>query len=466
MDNQPKVYIKSYGCQMNVYDTERMYDLMFAKGYTTTDSAENADLLVLNTCHIREKAAEKIYSELGRIRQLKDKKRAEKKRLIVAIAGCVAQAEGRAMFERAPIIDILVGPQNYHILPDLIDRYDNGERHLIETEFNINEKFNRLKETSQIQSYTCSSFLSIQEGCDKFCTFCVVPYTRGAEYSRPVEEIVQEATLLAHKGVKEITLLGQNVNAYHGEDKNGRNISLAQLLNRLIDTVPEISRWRYTTSHPKDMTQELIDAHGQQKKLMPWLHLPIQSGSDSILKAMNRKHNVAQYIDIIERLRTQCPHIGLSSDFIVGFPGETDADFQDTLKLVNTIEYAQAYSFKYSSRPGTPAAEHDNHVPENIKQERLQILQNLLNTQQFNFNTSKNNTVVDVLFEKPGRREGQISGRSAYMQMVNVNANHKYIGTVQKVFIDTVNANSLGGTLVSEALHLQNEYTHNQNISS
>lgn len=442
-----KLFIKTYGCQMNVYDSDRMADALAPSGYEATTDIDEADLVVLNTCHIREKAAEKVYSELGRLRIMRQKKEQKGGEMMIGIAGCVAQAEGEEIVRRAPVVDLVFGPQSYHRLPDLIEQAQTKK--VVETDFPAEDKFEHLpkpkKETTIARGLT--SFLTVQEGCDKFCSFCVVPYTRGAEVSRPVHQIITEAQDLVDAGVKEITLLGQNVNAYHGLDANGETQGLAQLLYKLAD-INGLDRLRYTTSHPRDMDDALINAHRDLDMLMPYLHLPVQAGSDSILKSMNRQHTVEDYMRLLDRIREARPDIALSGDFIVGFPGETDEDFEGTLKLVRDVEYAQAYSFKYSTRPGTPGATMDNQVPEEVKSERLQRLQELLNHQQTEFNKSRIGTTMPVLFEKTGRDPGQIVGRSPYLQPVQVEADPSHIGTIHDVFIDSVGKFSLFGKIV------------------
>lgn len=439
-----KVYIKTYGCQMNVYDSVRMADVMAPHGYSTTDSADDADLVILNTCHIREKAEEKVYSDLGRIRRTRMEKG---NRMLIAVGGCVGQAEGEEIMKRAPFVDMVFGPQSYHNLPELVERSLNGERHLVDLDFAPEPKFDSLTEHMSAQGP--SAFLSIQEGCDQFCTFCVVPYTRGAEYSRSPEALLVEARRLAELGAQEITLLGQNVNAYHGAAKDGSQWSLARLL-RAIAELEGIKRLRYTTSHPLDMTDDLIAAHGDVEKLMPFLHLPVQSGSDAILKKMNRKHNAAYYLGVIEKLRAARPDIALSSDFIVGFPGETDQDFQDTLRLVETVGYAQAYSFKYSPRPGTPAATSDAQLPEDVKHARLQELQALLVRQQTAFNRASVGKTMEVLFDREGKHEGQVLGKSPYMQSVYVTS-PDCAGKIAEVTITDGFQNSLTGVVTHSA---------------
>ena len=438
-----KVFVKSYGCQMNVYDAGRMVDALGPAGFVETSAMEDADLVILNTCHIREKAAEKVYSELGRVQRLKRERLAAGLEAKVVVAGCVAQAEGAEILRRAPAVDVVVGPQSYHRLPELVERSTRGR--LMDTEFPVEQKFDRLPVPSRekTRSRGVSAFLTVQEGCDKFCTFCVVPYTRGAELSRPVTAILEEARRFAEAGVREVTLIGQNVNAYHGEDESGRPSTLGSLLHRLA-AIPGIARLRYTTSHPRDMDGALIAAHRDLPALMPFLHLPVQAGSDQILAAMNRKHTGDAYRRLVERIRAARPDIALSSDFIVGFPGETDADFADTLRVVQDVEFASAFSFKYSPRPGTPAADADEQVPEAVKAERLAQLQNLLESQRQAFNRGTIGRTVDVLFERPGRHPGQIAGKSPYLQAVQVEATHE-IGQVVSVRITGAATNSLFG---------------------
>ena len=435
-----KLFIKTYGCQMNVYDSARMAELLAPIGYGPTDAPEDADMIVLNTCHIREKAAEKMYSELGRMKELKDARGTT-----IAVAGCVAQAEGEEIIARAPQVDIVVGPQSYHRLPEMIARVARSGGHALETDFPELEKFDVLpQDTSRGSS---SEFLTVQEGCDKFCTFCVVPYTRGSEFSRPVAQIESEARRLVARGACEITLLGQNVNAYRGEGPDGSAWSLARLLHRLA-TIDGLERLRYTTSHPRDMADDLIAAHGDLAQLMPYLHLPVQSGSDAVLDAMNRGHTADAYRRLVERIRKARPDIALSSDFIVGFPGESDKDFEATLSLVRDVGFAQSYSFKYSKRPGTPAAAARKQVSEETKAARLQVLQTLLLGQRLAFDESCKGRTMDVLFEKPGRRPGQATGRSPYQQPVHADGAQSLIGTVQRIRIDAIFPNSLKGTLV------------------
>ncbi len=450
--NAKKVFIKTYGCQMNVYDSERMADALAPHGYEAADSAETADLVLLNTCHIREKASEKVFSELGRLREVRDQRRAEGLDLMIGVTGCVAQAEGEEIARRSKVVDLVVGPQSYHRLPDLIARSKAGEgaSALVDTEFSIVDKFNNLpaarKESTIARGLT--AFLTVQEGCDKFCSFCVVPYTRGAEVSRPVAQVLAEARGLADAGVMELTLLGQNVNAYHGLDEKGRSVGLGELLARLSD-ISGIRRLRYTTSHPLDMDDGLIAAHRDLPKLMPYLHLPVQSGSDSILKAMNRRHTRAQYMAVIERIKAARPDLALSGDFIVGFPGETDADFEQTLQIVADVGYASAYTFKYSSRPGTPGALMDHQVPEPVKAERLERLLQLVTTQMRDFGKSCVGRTLDVLLERKGRMPGQLGGRSPYLQAVHLEAPEALIGTIQPVQIVSAGNNSIAGRIVT-----------------
>lgn len=450
-ESEKKVFVKTYGCQMNVYDSDRMADALATKGYAQTQDMEDADLVILNTCHIREKAAEKVYSELGRIRKLKDRKEADGRgEMKIGIAGCVAQAEGQEIMRRAPVVDMVVGPQAYHKLPDILERTNNGSR-VVETEFPVEDKFSSLPNAKKevTRKRGVSSFLTVQEGCDKFCTFCVVPYTRGAEQSRSIEQIVGEATRLAEAGVREVTLLGQNVNAYHGEGPDGSDWGLGRLLFRLAE-VPGLDRLRYTTSHPRDMDDELLAAHRDLDALMPYLHLPVQAGSDKILAAMNRQHTYEEYVRLIDTIREARPDIALSGDFIVGFPGETDEDFEATMRIVEEVTYASAYSFKYSSRPGTPAAEDKAQVEEAVKSERLQRLQALLNKQQQEFNASKVGSTMDLLLERKGRQKGQLIGKSPWLQVVHVDAPEQLIGEIVTVSIDNVGSNTLFGSLIPQ----------------
>lgn len=441
-------FIKTFGCQMNVYDSERMAEALDAAGYAAADSPEAADLVVLNTCHIREKAAEKIYSELGRLKQIKSAREKDGRRTMIAVAGCVAQAEGREILTRAPVVDLVVGPQSYHRLGDLVGEAAVNGR-VIDVDFPEDDKFNHLPDRP-VKRRSASAFLTVQEGCDKFCTFCVVPYTRGVEYSRPVREVMQEAERLALAGVCELTVLGQNVNAYHGEGEDGTTWSLARLLRRLAD-IPSVRRLRYTTSHPRDMSDDLIALHGEEEKVMPYLHLPFQAGSDRILGAMNRKHTRAEYTETVARIRRARPDIALSTDIIVGFPGETDADFRQTMDLVKEVEFAQAYSFKYSARPGTPAETMTDQVPEDVKSERLHALQALLAAQQAAFNASCVGRRFEVLFERRGRRPGQLVGRTPYLQAVHADAPDALIGQLIEVEISGAGPNSLEADILSVA---------------
>ncbi|HEY4123106.1 MAG TPA: tRNA (N6-isopentenyl adenosine(37)-C2)-methylthiotransferase MiaB, partial [Rhizomicrobium sp.] len=409
-----KLFIKTYGCQMNVYDSARMADLLTPLGNALADAPEAADMVILNTCHIRERAADKVYSELGKLRVMKEEKAQAGGKMLIAVAGCVAQAEGAEIVKRQNAVDIVVGPQSYHRLPELIARISREKGHALDTDFPVEEKFDTLPEEIAVSGPT--AFLTVQEGCDKFCTFCVVPYTRGAEYSRPVAQIEREARKLAEQGVREITLLGQNVNAYSGEGADGEAWSLAKLIRKLA-TIKGIDRIRYTTSHPRDMGEDLIEAHRDVEALMPYLHLPVQSGSDRILDAMNRQHTRDDYFRLVDRVRAARADIALSSDFIVGFPGETDKDFADTMALVREVGYASFFSFKYSPRPGTPAAT-QKQIAEDVKVVRLDELQTLLFAQQRAFNKSCEGRMMDVLFEKKGRQAGQAIGRSPFLQPV------------------------------------------------
>jgi tRNA-2-methylthio-N6-dimethylallyladenosine synthase len=437
-----KLYIKTYGCQMNVYDSARMADLLAPLGYAPVDGPDGADMVILNTCHIREKATEKVYSELGKLKQMKTARAQAGNPMLVAVAGCVAQAEGAEIMARQPAVDMVVGPQSYHRLPEMIARIARGAGHTMETDFPAEDKFDCLPEEQAVSGP--AAFLTIQEGCDKFCTFCVVPYTRGAEFSRPVLQIEAEARRLAEKGVREITLLGQNVNAYRGAGPDGTAWNLAQLIRHLA-RIASVARLRYTTSHPRDMDDSLIDAHRDVAALMPYLHLPVQSGSDRMLKAMNRGHTIADYLRIVERIREARPDIALSSDFIVGFPGETDADFEDSMALVRSVGYAGAFSFKYSARPGTPAAVAAKQIPGDVKDERLQALQALIVEQQAAFNRSCAGRVFPVLFEKPGKKPGQAVGRSPYLQPVHVDGAHSLMGEIRDVRVAQILPNSLKG---------------------
>ncbi len=440
MTEPKKLFVKTYGCQMNVYDSERMAEALSGQGYEQVGSAEEADMILLNTCHIREKASEKIYSELGRLKPLRD----ENPNLKIGVAGCVAQAEGEEIMRRQPIVDLVVGPQTYHRLPAMMRAVEAGEKAL-DTDFPEEDKFLHLPKDRRAKRGPCA-FLTVQEGCDKFCAFCVVPYTRGAEVSRPVARILGEARDLVERGVREITLLGQNVNAYHGQDEDGREWGLARLIRELAK-IEDLARIRFTTSHPNDMEDDLIAAFGDCDKLMPYLHLPVQSGSDRILKAMNRKHTAQDYLDLIARIRDARPDLLLSGDFIVGFPGETDEDFAQTMDLVRKVNYGQAYSFKYSARPGTPAAERADVAPE-IADARLQELQALLTEQQRAAQDGMVGRELPVLFEKHGRQEGQLIGKSGYLHSVHAIAPAELIGQVAMVRIIKSATNSLTGALV------------------
>ncbi|WP_170314617.1 tRNA (N6-isopentenyl adenosine(37)-C2)-methylthiotransferase MiaB [Aquibium carbonis] len=438
-----KVFVKTYGCQMNVYDSQRMADALAADGYASTTDIGDADLVLLNTCHIRERAAEKVYSELGRIRAIKAERASHGRETVIGVAGCVAQAEGEEIMRRAPVVDIVIGPQTYHRLPDAVRKARAGER-VLETDYALEDKFEHLPQPkpAAVKNRGVTAFLTVQEGCDKFCTFCVVPYTRGSEVSRPVAQIIAEAERLAASGVREITLLGQNVNAWRAEGPDGRAWGLGELLFRLAE-IPGVGRLRYTTSHPRDMNDTLIAAHRDLPILMPYLHLPVQSGSDGILKAMNRRHTADDYRRLIDRIRHVRPDIALSGDFIVGFPGETDADFEDTMRIVRDVTFVQAYSFKYSPRPGTPGADMAFHVDETIKDERLQRLQALLVRQQQDFQTSLVGRSADMLIERPGREPGQWVGRSPWLMPVILDEKPGEIGDIVDVRITRTGTNSL-----------------------
>jgi len=433
---------------MNVYDSARMADTLSPLGYVETSQLDDADMVVINTCHIREKASEKVFSELGRLRKMKSARQEQENRdMTIAVAGCVAQAEGEEIARRAPWVDMIVGPQAYHTLPQLVSQLDPASRQaVINTDFPVEDKFDFLPEEHTPRGP--AAFLSVQEGCDKFCTFCVVPYTRGAEFSRPVKSIMAEAKRLIQSGTVELNLLGQNVNAWHGEAEDGQTWSFGRLLYALAE-LDGLKRIRYTTSHPLDMHDELYDAHAEIPQLMPYLHLPVQSGSDRILAAMNRRHDRDTYFRIIDRLREARPNMALSGDFIVGFPGETDRDFADTLNLIDRVNYASAYSFKYSPRPGTPAAGHDDQIDEAVKSERLAGLQQLLASQQQMFNHSKLGEVMDVLIERPASREGQKAGRSPWMQAVHFSEKSGEIGDIIPVKIVAAYQNSLAGERVN-----------------
>jgi tRNA-2-methylthio-N6-dimethylallyladenosine synthase len=456
------VFIRTYGCQMNVYDSDRMADVLRPLGYALSATPEQADLVVLNTCHIREHASEKVYSELGRLRATKDERRAEGRDLTIAVAGCVAQAESEEIVRRQPAVDIVVGPQAYHRLPQLLAEVarksalvNAGKRApgagVLDTEFSTESKFDNLPSPLGVRAG--SAFLSIQEGCDKFCTFCVVPYTRGAEYSRPAAAVLAEARQLVAAGAIEITLLGQNVNAYHGEaaatSVGGSAWSLARLIREVAE-IEGVERIRYMTSHPRDMDDELIAVHGEVPQLMPYLHLPVQSGSDRILEAMNRRHGRDLFLALVDRLRTARPDLALSSDFIVGFPGESDADFDETMRLIEQVGFASAYSFRYSRRPGTPGSAMPDQVPENVKVARLAALQALLGRQAHDFNLSKAGTTVPVLFAEPGRRPGQVIGKTPWLQSVYVEGTPRLIGRIVETRLIAGYANSLLGEVVRQ----------------
>ena len=454
-----RVFIRTYGCQMNVYDSDRMADILRPLGYGLADTPEHADLVLLNTCHIREHASEKVYSELGRLRDAKRERRAAGRDLTIAVAGCVAQAEGEEIVRRQPAVDIVVGPQSYHRLPELLAEAERksalgraGKRlpgaGVLDTDFPPESKFDHLPTPGGVRSG--SAFLSIQEGCDKFCTFCVVPYTRGAEYSRPVAAVLAEARALVAAGAIEITLLGQNVNAYHGEADDGSRWSLAALIGRLAE-IDGVARIRYTTSHPRDMDEALVEAHRHIPQLMPYLHLPVQSGSDRILEAMNRRHGRDLFLRLVDRLRSVRPDLALSSDFIVGFPGESDVDFDDTMKLVEQVSFASAFSFKYSRRPGTPAAMLPDQVPEPVKAARLSALQSLLAEQALAFNASKVGSVVPVLFAEAGRKPGQLIGKTPWLQSVHAEGPVRLSGRITDVRLVEAHANSLAGEVVTRA---------------
>lgn len=442
-----QLFIKTWGCQMNVYDSDRMADLLAPLGYVPAAGPDNADMVILNTCHIREKAAEKLFSELGRLRKLKDRAADQQGRIMrIAVAGCVAQAEGAEITRRAPYVDMVVGPQTYHRLPELVARLDPSARqHLVDTEFPAEAKFDFLPDEASARGP--AAFLSVQEGCDKFCSFCVVPYTRGAEFSRPADQIITEARRLVSSGSREVTLLGQNVNAWHGQGPNGQEWGLGRLIRALAE-IDGLDRLRYTTSHPLDMDEDLMSAHRDVPALMPYLHLPVQSGSDRILQAMNRRHRASDYLAIIDRLRHYRPDIALSGDFIVGFPGETDRDFADTLKLVDAVGYAAAYSFKYSARPGTPAAGQADQVAPQVSADRLAALQQLLDAWQLAFNKGTEGRQMDILIEKSAGRPGQLAARSPYMQSVYLDGPHDLIGQILPVVISKAGQNSITASLL------------------
>jgi tRNA-2-methylthio-N6-dimethylallyladenosine synthase len=443
-----KLFIKTYGCQMNVYDSDRMADALAPHGYEPTMAVEEADLVVLNTCHIREKASEKVFSELGRLRGLRDRRRRDGADMMIGVAGCVAQAEGEEIARRAPVVDLVFGPQSYHRLPELVAEAGRG-RTVVDTEFPAEQKFEHLPPAARevTLSRGLTAFLTVQEGCDKFCAFCVVPYTRGSEVSRPVAQVLDEARRLADAGVREITLLGQNVNAYHGVDETGRPLGLGELCYRLAD-IPGLARLRYTTSHPLDMTDGLIAAHRDLDALMPYLHLPVQVGSDRILKAMNRRHTAAQYMNVIQRILNARPDMALSGDFLVGFPGETEDDIRQTLRIVEAVGYASAFSFKYSIRPGTPGATMAGQVPEEVKAERLGRLQQAIEASARRFAEKTVGRMLPVLIEKPGRLPGQVAGRSPYLQAIHMDGDIARRGEIVPVEILSAGNNSLVGKIV------------------
>ena len=436
---------------MNVYDASRMADVLAPLGYVSADEMTGADLVILNTCHIREKAAEKVYSELGRLKLEKDARKSSESPMRIAVGGCVAQAEGEEILRRAPYVDLVFGPQTYHRLALMLNEFESHGKPVVDTEFPADDKFDQLPDAGKVEG--ASAFLTVQEGCDKFCTFCVVPYTRGSEFSRPVDPVMREARLLVGKGAREISLLGQNVNAYHGINEQADGTQTEWTLGRLIRELAEIDgveRIRYTTSYPAEVDEDLIEAHRDVPELMPYLHLPVQSGADKVLKAMNRRHTSGDYKDIVARLRIAQPDLALSSDFIVGFPGESDADFEETMALVRDVEFVQAYSFKYSPRPGTPAADMTDQVPEHIKSLRLQKLQAELSRQQIAFNQSCIGRSLPVLFDRRGSRSGQLVGRSPYMQSVHVDLPDSYLGEMMTVKIDEAKPSSLTGVVVEK----------------
>jgi tRNA-2-methylthio-N6-dimethylallyladenosine synthase len=436
---------------MNVYDASRMADVLAPLGYVSADEMTGADLVILNTCHIREKAAEKVYSELGRLKLEKDARKSSENPMRIAVGGCVAQAEGEEILRRAPYVDLVFGPQTYHRLALMLNEFESHGKPVVDTEFPADDKFDQLPDASKVEG--ASAFLTVQEGCDKFCTFCVVPYTRGSEFSRPVDPVMREARLLVGKGAREISLLGQNVNAYHGINEQADGTQTEWTLGRLIRELAEIDgveRIRYTTSYPAEVDEDLIEAHRDVPELMPYLHLPVQSGADKVLKAMNRRHTSGDYKDIVARLRIAQPDLALSSDFIVGFPGESDADFEETMALVRDVGFVQAYSFKYSPRPGTPAADMTDQVPEHIKSARLQELQAELSRQQIAFNQSCIGRSLPVLFDRRGSRSGQLVGRSPYMQSVHVDLPDSYLGEMMTVKIDEAKPSSLAGVVVEK----------------
>ncbi|MGX5735263.1 tRNA (N6-isopentenyl adenosine(37)-C2)-methylthiotransferase MiaB [Bosea thiooxidans] len=445
-----KVHIKSFGCQMNVYDGQRMADILSHQGYEETATPEGADLILLNTCHIRDRAVQKVYTELGKLRDIKNAQKAEGQETRIVVAGCVAQAEGGEIQRRQPAVDLVVGPQAYHRLPELLTQA--AARRVVDTDLPVEDKFGFLPapKPQAIRARGVSAFVTVQEGCDKFCAFCVVPYTRGAEFSRPVGQIMAEVERLAEAGVRDVTLIGQNVNAYHGEGPDGAVWGLARLMHRVAE-VPGIARIRYTTSHPRDMDDELIAAHRDLPQVMPFLHLPVQAGSDRILAAMNRKHTGDEYRRLVERIRAARPDIALSSDFIVGFPGETDADFEDTIRLVDEIGFASSYSFKYSPRPGTPAADLDAQIPREVMDERLYRLQERIEHHRQAFNAAMVGRTVEILLERAGRHPGQLAGKSPYLQAVQIESTANQIGDIVRVVIEKTSTNSLFGRLAEPA---------------
>lgn len=443
-----KLHIKTYGCQMNVYDSERIVEVLAPLGFELSDTADDADMVILNTCHIREKAAEKVYSELGRLRKMKEAKAENGEQMILGVTGCVAQAEGAEVTKRAPFVDMVFGPQTYHRLPEMIARTAREHGHILDTDFPEESKFDALPSARTVEG--AAAFLVVQEGCDKFCTYCVVPYTRGAEYSRTASEVMAEAKILVAAGAQEITLLGQNVNAYHGAAENGTEWNLARLI-REVATIEGLERIRYTTSYPAEVDDDLIQAHGDVEKLMPYLHLPIQSGSDPVLKAMNRQHNVEDYKKVVAKLRAARPDLALSGDFIVGFPGETDEDFEATMQFIKDVTFIQAYSFKYSPRPGTPAALMENQIPEAVKAERLARLQALINEQVLAFNLASVGKTYSVLLDRIGKEPGQLVGRSPYTQAVVIEGDESLLHTIQDVVITSAAKTSLKGKLVGAA---------------
>ena len=450
-DRRPpkRLFIRTWGCQMNVYDSARMADVLAPLGFAPTEAPDDADMVILNTCHIRERATEKVFSDLGRLRVLKLAREAAGQTLVVAVAGCVAQAEAAEITQRAPWVDIVLGPQTYHRLPEMVTRAARAAGTVVETDFPTEDKFDHLPEHSAPQG--AIAFLTIQEGCDKFCSFCVVPYTRGAEFSRPAAAIIAEARRLVAQGAREIALLGQNVNAYRGEGPSGGPWTLARLLHALAE-IPSLDRLRYTTSHPRDMDDDLIAAHGDIGKLMPFLHLPVQSGSNRMLAAMNRGHTVEDYRRVADRLRDARPDIALSSDFIAGHPGETVSDHQATLRLIEQIGFAQAFSFKYSARPGTPAAGQPSQIAEAVRDARLHEIQALLRAQQNAFNRSREGMAFDVLVTGSGRHPGQLAARSPWLQPVHLNGPKSLIGGLQTVRITSVHPNSLGAVRIDAAM--------------